>query len=146
MSVLKSLSFVAVPKSSAADPKLARRNKFIVQLMQQRELAADEGYTVKRQKWVKQEDGSRQLVDLPKRVKRWWRMDGSGNCYLILKYGNKVVAPMPDRGAIAVGDMSKLATVLDAVITATEAGELDTPSRSARVKTRSPRARRLECK
>ena len=68
MSVLKSLSFVAVPKSNAGDPKLARRNKFIVQLLQQRELAADEGYTVKRQKWVKQEDGSRQLVDSPKRV------------------------------------------------------------------------------
>jgi hypothetical protein len=126
MSVLKSLSFVAVPKSSAGDPKLARRNKFIVQLMQQRELAADEGYTVKRQKWVKQEDGSRQLVDLPKRVKRWWRMDGSGNVYLILKYGNRIVAPMPDRGAIAVGDRSKLADVLDAVITAAKAGELDT--------------------
>lgn len=125
MSVLKSLSFVAVPKNSAVDPKLARRNKFIVQLMQQRELAADEGYTVKRQKWVKQEDGSRQFVDSPKRVKRWWRMDGSGNCYLILKYGNKIVAPMPDKAAIAVGDRSKLAEVLDAVIAAAKAGELD---------------------
>jgi hypothetical protein len=139
MSVLKSLSFVAVPKSSAADPKLARRNKFIVQLMQQRELAADEGYTVKRQKWVKQEDGSRQLVDLPKRVKRWWRMDGSGNCYLILKYGNKVVAPMPDRGAIAVGDRSKLAAVLDAVITAAKAGELDTAIEVAKGEDKKPK-------
>jgi len=139
MSVLKSLSFVAVPKSNAGDPKLARRNKFIVQLMQQRELAADEGYTVKRQKWVKQEDGSRQLVDLPKRVKRWWRMDGSGNCYLILKYGNKVVAPMPDRGAIAVGDRSKLATVLDAVIVAAKAGELDTAIEVAKGEDRKPK-------
>jgi hypothetical protein len=128
-----------VPKSSAADPKLARRNKFIVQLMQQRELAADEGYTVKRQKWVKQEDGSRQLVDLPKRVKRWWRMDGSGNCYLILKYGNKVVAPMPDRGAIAVGDRSKLATVLDAVITAAKAGELDSAIEVAKGEDKKPK-------
>jgi hypothetical protein len=125
MSVLKSLSFVAVPKSNAGDPKLARRNKFIVQLMQQRELAKDESYTVARQKWVKGEDGTRQLVDLPKRVKRWWRMDGSGNCYLILKYGNKVVAPMPDRGAIAVGEKAKLGDVLDAVIAAAKAGELD---------------------
>ena len=53
---------------------------------------------------------------------------------------------MPDRGAIAVGNSSKLAAVLDAVITATKAGELDALSRSPRVKTRSPRARRLECK
>ena len=125
MSVLKSLSFVAVPKSSAADPKLARRNKFIVQLMQQHELAKDENYTVARQKWVKGEDGARQLVNLPKRVKRWWRVDGSGNCYLILRYGNKIIAPTPDKGAIAVGDRAKLAEVLDAVISAAKAGELD---------------------
>lgn len=125
MSVLKSLSFVAVPKNSAADPMLARRNKLITQLMQQLELAKDEGYTVKRQKWVKQEDGTRQLVDSPKRVKRWWRMDGSGNCYLILRYGNKLIAPTPDKAAIAVGDRGKLAEVLEAVITAAKAGELD---------------------
>ena len=85
-------------------------------------------------------------MDMPKRVKRWWRVYGSGNGYLILKYGNKVVASIPDGGAIAVGDRSKLTAVLHAVITATKAGELDTPSRSPRVKTRSPRARRLECK
>ena len=80
---------------------------------------------VKRQKWVKQEDGGKQLVDLPKRVKRWWRVDGAGNCFLILRYGNKVISPTPDKGAIAVGDKAKLPEILDAVITATRAGELD---------------------
>jgi hypothetical protein len=50
--------------------------------------------------------------------KRWWRMDGSGNCYLILRYGNKAIAPTADKGAIAVGDKGKLVTVLDAVIAA----------------------------
>ena len=98
MSALKSLNFVAIPKSIASDPKLARRTKLITQLEQQRELAKDEGYVVKRQKWVKGEDGVKQLVDAPKRVKRWWRMDGSGNCYLILRYGNKAIAPTADKG------------------------------------------------
>jgi len=82
-----------VPKNSAAHPKLARRNKLILQLMQQRALAKDETYTVKRQKWVKQEDGSKQLVESPKRVKRWWRMDGAGGCFLTLRYGNKIISP-----------------------------------------------------
>ena len=58
-------------------------------------------------------------------MKRWWRVDGSGNCYLILRYGNKIIAPTPDKGAIAVGDRAKLAEVLDAVISAAKAGELD---------------------
>ena len=139
MSVLKSLSFVAVPKSSATDPKLARRNKFIVQLMQQRELAKDESFTVARQKWVKGDDGTRQLVDLPKRVKRWWRVDGSGNCYLILRYGNKIIAPTPDKGAIAVGDRAMLGAVLDAVISAAKAGELDTAIEIAKGADKKPK-------
>jgi len=85
MSALKALNFVAVPKQAANDPVQARRNKLITQLEQQRELAKDENYVVKRQKWVKQEDGGKQLDDLPKRVKRWWRVDGAGNCLLILR-------------------------------------------------------------
>ena len=125
MSTLKSLNFVAIPKSATADPKLARRSKLVTQLEQQLELAKDEGYVVKRQKWVKQEDGTKQLVNAPKRVKRWWRIDSSGNCYLILRYGSKVIAPTADKGAIVVGDKAKLVSVLEAVIAAANAGELD---------------------
>lgn len=132
MSALKALNFVAVPKHTANDPVQARRNKLITQLEQQRELAKDEHYVVKRQKWVKQEDGSKALVDRPKRVKRWWRVDGTGNCFLVLRYGNKVISPTPDKGAIAVGDKAKLPEILDAVITAVRTGELDTVMAAAK--------------
>ena len=90
MSALKGLTFVTVPKQLASDPKLASRQKFLIQLEQQHELAKDENYVVRRQKWVKQADGSKQLIERTKRVKRWWRTDPTGNCYLILRYGNKV--------------------------------------------------------
>lgn len=126
MSALKSLNFVAVPKSAASDPKLARRAKLVIQLEQQLGLAKDENFYVRRQKWVTQEDGTKQLVERPKRVKRWWRMDGSGNCFLILRYGNKILSPTPDKGAIGVGDKSKLPSVLEAVIAAARSGEFDT--------------------
>ena len=39
------------------------------------------------------------------------------------KYGNKVIAPLPDRGPVALGDRPKLADVLYAVITAAKAGD-----------------------
>ena len=118
MSALKGLNFVAVPKQAANDPIQARRNKLITQLEQQRD-------ALKNLLGADPEDGGKQLVDLPKRVKRWWRVDGAGNCFLILRYGNKVISPMPDKGAIAVGDTAKLPEILDAVITAARAGELD---------------------
>ena len=132
MSALKALNFVAVPKQASNDPVQSRRNKLITQLEQQRELAKDEHYVVKRQKWIKQEDGSKALVDRPKRVKRWWRMDGAGNCFLVLRYGNKVLSPTPDKGAIAVGDKSKLPEILEAVIGAVRAGELDAAMAAAK--------------
>lgn len=125
MSALKALNFVAVPKQASSDPKLARRNKLLTQLEQQLALARDENFVVKRQKWVKQEDGSRQLVDRPKRVKRWWRIDAAGNCFLIIRYGNKVISPTPDKGAIAMGNKTNLVATLEAVIAAVNAGELD---------------------
>ena len=132
MSALKALNFVAVPKQAANDPVQARRNKLITQLEQQRELAKDENFVVKRQKWVKQEDGSKALVERPKRVKRWWRMDASGNCFLILRYGNKVLSPTPDKGAIAVGDKGKLPDVVDMIIAAVRGGELDAAMAAAK--------------
>lgn len=132
MSALKALNFVAVPKQVGNDPVQARRAKLITQLEQQRELAKDESFVVKRQKWVKQEDGSKALVERPKRVKRWWRMDASGNCFLILRYGNKVLSPTPDKGAIAVGDKSKLPEVVDTIIAAVKGGELDAAMAAAK--------------
>ena len=137
MSVLKSLSFVAVPKSNAADPRLARRNKLITQLMQQLELAKDEGYTVKRQKWVKGEDGAKQLVEAPKRVKRWWRTDAAGNCFFILRYGNKLVPIADGKSAIAVGERAKLPSVIETVLAAARDGELDVAIEGARSLPRS---------
>ena len=76
-------------------------------------------------KWVVMADGSKQLVTIPKRVKRWWRMDAQGNCFLVLRYGNRVITLNAGRTAIVVGPKSKLVSVIDTVITATKAGEMD---------------------
>ena len=125
MSVLKSLQFVSVPKSFSNDPKLARRTKFTAQLEQQLALAMDENYVVRRQRWVKQADGSKQLVDSPKRVKRWWRTDAGGCCFFILRYGNKLVPIADGKSAVAVGERPNLAKVIETVIAAVRDGELD---------------------
>ena len=50
---------------------------------------------------------------------------GQATAYLILRYGNKAIAPTADKGAIAVDDKGKLVTVLEAVIAAVKSGELD---------------------
>lgn len=137
MSVLKSLQFVSVPKTFSTDPALSRRSKFLAQLEQQLELAKNENYVVRRHRWVKQQDGSKQLVDQPKRVKRWWRTDAAGNCFFILRYGNKLVPIADGKSAIAVGERSNLAAVIEKVIAATRDGELDAAFENAKVMPRN---------
>jgi hypothetical protein len=137
MSMLKTLQFVNAPKSYNSDPRLARRHKFVTQLEQQLALARDENYVVARQRWVKQADGTRQLVEAPKRVKRWWRTDAAGNCFFILRYGNKLVGIAEGKSAVAVGERANLAKVIELVIKAARDGELDGAIENAKVMPRT---------
>ena len=125
MSILTALAFVPLPRKTIADPVIQRRATFIKQLEQQRELAREQGFEPTKRKWVVGADGTKQFVTVPKRVKRWWRMDAQGNCFLVLRYGNRVITLSAGRTAIAVGPKSKLVSVIDTVITATKAGEMD---------------------
>jgi hypothetical protein len=124
MSLLKSLNFVSAPKLSSKDPADNRRRKLITQLEQQRELALNPAYVVSRQKWVKQENGSKSLVEMPKRVKRWWTVDAAGNCFFVVRYGSKVLALQEGKAAIAC-NKEDLASIVQTVINAVAAGELD---------------------
>ena len=141
MSVLKSLQLVSVPKSFSTDPALTRRHKFVTQLQQQLELARDENYVVPRQRWVKQADGTKQPVDAPKRVKRWWRTDAGGKCFFILRYGNKLVPIADGKSAIAVGDRANLPKIIELLITAARDGEFDGAIEQARALPRALKKR-----
>jgi hypothetical protein len=125
LSILTALAIVPLPRTTVADPAIQRRAKFIKQLEQQLELAREQGFEATKRKWVVNADGTKQLVTVPKRVKRWWRMDAKGNCFFVLRYGNRIITLTAGRTAIAVGSKNKLVQVIDAVITATKAGEMD---------------------
>ena len=125
MTTLSTLNFVALPKINARDPKHQRRRKLLTQLEQQRSLALDPNFVVPRQKWVKAENGDKQLVNSPKRVKRWWNEDADGNHFLVVRYGSRPIALAAGKDAIAVGGSDKLVEVIDTIIAATKAGELD---------------------
>lgn len=125
MSILTALALVPLPRTTVVDPAIKRRAKFIKQLEQQRELAREQGFELTKRKWVVNADGTKELISVPKRVKRWWRIDAQGTCFLVMRYGNRIITLTAGRTAIAVGPKSKLVQVIDTVITATKAGEMD---------------------
>lgn len=125
MAKLTALTFTQLPKLSAADPVIARRNKLIVRLQQQRSLVEDPNFIIKTQKWIADETGEKQLREKQKRVRPWWRTDVTGVVVLTVRYGAKPIEFQKGKSAIAVGTKDKLLGVIDTVIAAVAAGELD---------------------
>jgi hypothetical protein len=74
---------------------------------------------------VQAEDGTKQLIDVQRRLRPWWRVDANGATFLTVKYGFKAIEFEKGKAAIAVPTKDKLVGVIDTLIAAVRAGELD---------------------
>ena len=130
MSALTGLKLVAAKRPQAATPIVQRRNKLSNQLYQQIELARclSEGktYAPTRLRNIKDKlTGERRTVEAVKRVKQWWFVADTGKVCLQVRYGTRVIELAKGKNSIEVGNAAELMTVLTAVKTAVEAGDLD---------------------
>jgi hypothetical protein len=123
MPVLKSLSFIALPKSGN-DPVQMRRAKFIAKLEEQKQLLKDPNHVRTVQRWTKV-NGERQAITKQQAVRPWWKADPSGQVIMSIKFGAKPIEFEKGKAGIAVGSKEKLPAVIDALIAAVRAGELD---------------------
>lgn len=125
MSILKSLILTAAPNLMARDPKVIRRQKLVERLGDQLRLAKDPTYAPIVRRWKRTDNGSRVPIDGPRQVRPWWRADPSGNLVLVLRSGLKTLELEKGKPAVLVGDPKHLPTVLETLIAAAKAGELD---------------------
>jgi hypothetical protein len=123
MPVLKSLAFTAMPKT-ANDPVHIRRAKFIMKLEEQKLLLSDPTHIRTVQRWV-EVDGQKQLVARRQRVRPWWKVDPTGQIVMSIKFGAKPIEFEKGKAGIAVPSKDKLPAVIDTLIAAIRAGELD---------------------
>ena len=112
------------------NPEDALLNKLIARLLEQKELAeADlkgEQLTKTRFKFVTDsETGENKRVEVQKQLRRWWWTDEDGQVMLTLRYGNRPLAITGDKSTIEIGTLDKLPKVIDTIIEAVKAGELD---------------------
>jgi hypothetical protein len=121
---LKGLTFGAISKGRE-NPTLVRRAKLVRRLEQQKALALDPTYTLTVQKWVKTEDGGKELRQVRKRVSPWWREDVLGNLALTVRVGGRAIEFEKGKTAIVVPGMDQLVPTIETVIAAVRAGELD---------------------
>lgn len=64
-------------------------------------------------------------MEIRKRVRPWWRMDVNGALVLILRSGPRTLELEKGKAGIVIGSQERLAAVLETLIAAARAGELD---------------------
>jgi hypothetical protein len=121
--VLKSLSFTALPKN-VNDPVQARRTKFVAKLEEQKLLLKDPNHVRTIQRWTKV-DGQRQAVTKQQAVRPWWKTDPAGQVVMSIKFGARPLEFEKGKAGIVVPSKDKLPVVIDTLISAVRAGELD---------------------
>ena len=128
MTHLAKLTFKTVDRSSTRDPIIARRDKLIVGLKEQKLVHAatlkKEDHLVERNKWMQNELGERVLVKTHRRIRPWF-FEQDGGWYVQCRYGARVITANGTNNAVFVNSLADVLGVLDAFLNAAAAGELD---------------------
>ena len=140
MSTLNALKLSAAKKSLNTTPVVHRRNKLGKKLWEQIQLAqahlAGKQFTTTRFQTVRDEDGVRRSVEVPKRVRAWWWNSDNGKIALNVRYGARVVELAKGKSTIEVAAPTDLIPTLELIKKAVEAGELDAQIEAAALKLR----------
>jgi hypothetical protein len=140
MSTLNALKLSTAKKSLNTTPVVHRRNKLGKKLWEQIQLAqahlAGKQFTTTRFQTVRDEDGVRRSVEVPKRVRAWWWNSDNGKISLNVRYGARVVELVKGKSTIEVAAPTDLIPTLELIKKAVEAGELDTQIETASIKLR----------
>ena len=123
MSIMKSLTFTAVPKI-LNDPARTRRERLVSRLQEQKELVANPSLIRTVQRTVKK-DGVRTVIESQQKVRPWWRTDEKGQVIFFVRVGWKLIEFEKGKAGIVAGSMERLPEVIDVLIGAVRAGELD---------------------
>jgi hypothetical protein len=97
----------------------------IARLEDQKKLLADPNFVRTVKRWERKEGGEKVLVERPLRTSKWWQPDQSGGYVMTVKVGSKRIEFEKGKAAITVGPLDKLPQVIDALVRAIRAGELD---------------------
>lgn len=128
MSYLAKLNLKTVQRVIQQDPVIARRNKLIAGIGEQKlvlEAAArGEAYEVDAKRWRSNDAGERVLVNVRKHVRAWFFQQDNG-WYVQCRYGSRILNINGRNNAVFVNRLEEVAAVLEAFKAATECGEFD---------------------
>jgi len=128
MTHLAKLNFKTVDRSMKRDPIIARRDKLVAGLKEQKLVHAaalkKEDHRVDRHKWMTNDMGERVLVKTHRRIRPWF-FEQDGGWYVQCRYGARVITADGTNNAVFVTSLADVSEVLDVFLNAATAGELD---------------------
>src|SRR4051812_3350750 len=119
---LKQLKFTAVP--SGSNPIMDQRMNLIRRLEDQKKLAADPNYVRITRRWTGKGD-ARHQVEKTQRVSPWWKELPDGSVVMTLRVGFSAVEVEKGKAGIAVPSRDMVPEVIETLVAAVRAGELD---------------------
>ncbi len=123
---LKGLSFTSLPKIGVGvNPVQDRRNMVIKRLEEQKELLANPTFQRTVNVVVKNGDGSKTKVAKNQKIHPWYTTAANGSIVFFVRLGWKPVEFAKGQSGIAVPSPDKLPAIIDQLIGAVRAGELD---------------------
>ena len=130
MNILANLKLTSTKREVTHNPAITRRENLVERLKEQAELAAaiNEGKPFRFTRKMFETDettGERRQVEKVKRVRPWFWTDKAGKSFFEVRYGNKALELGKDKKAIEVETPDKLPEVIETVMKAVSAGELD---------------------
>jgi hypothetical protein len=123
MSFMKSLTLTTLPKINN-DPARSRRDRLVARLQEQKELISNPSLVRTIQRTVKK-DGVATVVETQQKVRPWWRTDEKGQLVLFVRLGWRLLEFEKGKAGVVAGTMEKFPGVIDTLIGAVRAGELD---------------------
>ena len=128
MTHLAKLTFKTVDRSNKRDPIVARRDKLVAGLKEQKLVHAaalnKQDHRVERHKWMTNDMGERVLVKTHRRIRPWF-FEQDGGWYVQCRYGARVISADGTNNAVFVKVLDDVISVLDAFLNAAATGELD---------------------
>lgn len=130
MSHLKALKLASsVPVRVAVDPVQRAREKMIAVLAEQKQMVeakiVGQAFTPTHVVRKKNAEGVRVEVETAKRVRQGWFTDANGKVFLGIRYAGKRIEFAKDKNAIEAGELLALPKIIDTLVAAVRAGELD---------------------
>ena len=139
-STLQALKITAAKRAIGNNPLVHRRLKLSRKIWEQIELAraqaAGQQFTMKKFRTVKDPDGVRKSVEIPRRVRAWWWTTETNKVALNIRYGARAVEFSKGKSSVEIATAADLIPTLELIKRAVEAGELDAQIEAASLKLR----------